>query len=301
MQALKPARTRRAYSLGPEFLLPWTAGVQSGLYGPDRMISLSDMIKFFIHEFTMQWSRVENAARQFELAAAGEKGQRLLQPQDFVSLVPVTSGLRFICKHLGLQYASQQADQFEHILESKPCSYQTVDALLEKLISAIKREADEKMLALIPSDKLNFFEQDALFGKAVNRRFPSAVLELRDAGNCLAADLNTAAVFHLMRVLELGLHLHVRVKKKPIEYAEWGSIIKKIDENIEAKIPKARGPKQTEALDFYRGLMGEFNAFKDVWRNNVMHTRRSYNAAEAIGVHQRVREFMQRLAARVSE
>jgi len=32
---------------------------------------------------------------------------------------------------------------------------------------------------------------------------------------------------------------------------------------------------------------------KDIWRNNMAHTRKPYNQTEAVGVMERVREFMQ--------
>jgi hypothetical protein len=35
---------------------------------------------------------------------------------------------------------------------------------------------------------------------------------------------------------------------------------------------------------------------KDIWRNNVSHTRKAYSDPEAVAVLQRVREFMEFLA-----
>jgi hypothetical protein len=47
--------------------------------------------------------------------------------------------------------------------------------------------------------------------------------------------------------------------------------------------------------------MGEFEAFKDVYRNNVMHVRKSYDEHQAASVLLHVREFMDRLSAKISE
>ena len=44
------------------------------------------------------------------------------------------------------------------------------------------------------------------FGKEVGRAFPSADFDIWEATKCLALDRHTACVFHLMRVMELGLH-----------------------------------------------------------------------------------------------
>jgi hypothetical protein len=174
---------------------------------------------------------------------------------------------------------------------------------------SLQNELWERRFAFIPPEKAEFFEKDgdaALFGDKVYQNFKSVRIEIKDAGNCLAADLNTAAVFHLMRVAEIGLRalarrLKVTIKKMTLEYADWGTIIFEIEEKIKLKKPKSRGKKQSEALEFYHGAIGEFNAFKDVWRNNVMHTRKSYDEKEAIRVFNHVRGFMQRLATKLSE
>src|SRR4051794_4802873 len=44
-----------------------------------------------------------------------------------------------------------------------------------------------------------------IMGAEVKAAFPSAMPDVLEVGNCLAAECNTAAVFHLMRVAEVGL------------------------------------------------------------------------------------------------
>ncbi|HZQ47853.1 MAG TPA: hypothetical protein VFC07_12620, partial [Verrucomicrobiae bacterium] len=159
-----------------------------------------------------------------------------------------------------------------------------------------------RYFAFIPSQRLIFFEKDSLFGRDVQLKFPSATNEIRDIGNCMALDLHTAAVFHCMRVVEHGLRalaIHLKVKVKyPLEFAEWGVIIKGIDRKLADLQPKARGKKKAEALEFYRLANDDCNMFKDVWRNSVMHTRGRFPEHEALGVFLRVQSFMQRLSQR---
>ena len=66
----------------------------------------------------------------------------------------------------------------------------------------------------------------------------------------------------------------------PLEYAEWGRVIGEIEGKINLIRHRPRGPKKTEAMEFYLGVLAEFNAFKDVWRNNVMHSRKAYSEVE---------------------
>ena len=53
--------------------------------------------------------------------------------------------------------------------------------------------------------------------------------------------------------------------------------------------------------DFYTGALGEVEAFKDEYRNHVMHTRKSYEEPAALNVMNHVRGFMERLSAKTNE
>ena len=149
-------------------------------------------------------------------------------------------------------------------------------------------------------------EQKDLFGKQVGKLFPDARDEIRLAGNCLAVDLNTAAVFHLMRVAEFGMralavHLNVKLKKKPIEHGGWDESIKAIETKIHFRreryySSRKKNKEELEFLKFCRMIADELFLFKEIWRNNTMHAISHYSETEAKGVFERVRDFMQRLA-----
>ena len=55
---------------------------------------------------------------------------------------------------------------------------------------------------------------------------------IKAAGNCIAADLNTAAVYHLMCVIEIGIRDLARLLKVkkvkthvPIEFGTWTKLL----------------------------------------------------------------------------
>ncbi len=146
----------------------------------------------------------------------------------------------------------------------------------------MSREVAEKSFAFIPFPKAEFFEKENLFGDSVHQKFPSMGPHIKNAGNCLAADLNTAAVYHLMCVVELGLRalakqLHVKTvrKKTPIELGTWEDVISALEQQVGARHPRTR--KGQSDAEFYNGLFIEYRAFKDIWRNRVMHTRADYD------------------------
>jgi hypothetical protein len=131
--------------------------------------------------------------------------------------------------------------------------------------------------------------------------------EIKAAGNCIASDLNTAAVFHLMRVVEFGLralaaHLAIKINEEDIQYEQWQAILVEVKNAAEkaTQSPGLSKQERAELREFYSGVLGEFNGFKDAWRNSVMHTRGVYNADTAMGLFVQVRDFMRRLAKKVS-
>jgi len=191
---------------------------------------------------------------------------------------------------------------------NKPCYWSDIESGLQGVQWAVESELLMHCFTFIPEDKEKYFERDgqnALFGKEVYQNFESARSDIKNAGNSLAADLHDAAVFHLLRVVEIGLRELAtnlglkKIAKTPLDYSGWEKVVGAINDKLEAKIPKARGQKKSAALKFKHDLLADFKAF-EILRNEIMHGRSHHNEQEAIGLLNRVRDFMQRLAIQVS-
>jgi hypothetical protein len=159
--------------------------------------------------------------------------------------------------------------------------------------------------AYIPAPNDKYFEQDKLFSEKVWEVFPDARQDIKEVGNCFAAGLFTACVFHLMRVSEYGLRfianaLGVTTKHTgsmiPLEYAEWDQIISQINQKIEAERKTPRDANREKQLQNYSEAAQHCLFMKDIWRNTVSHARKAYVEPEALGSLERVRDFMHFLA-----
>jgi hypothetical protein len=208
------------------------------------------------------------------------------------------------CSLIGLNLALKHIGYFRISLQGN-LSCKKVVHYFDEIERAIMFEVEDELFLHVPKEKAKYYESlEPLFGLAIKDKFPKASFDISEAGSCLALNRSTACVFHLMRVAEHGLRvlarrLGVKVKKKPIDYAEWEEILTQINAKVDDISKKPRGQKKTEMQEFYRGAWGEFTAFKDVWRNNVMHAHRSYDEHQALSVYLHVRDFMQRLAVKV--
>lgn len=218
-------------------------------------------------------------------------------------------GLLTICIQLQMAKTQNRIEHFVKILNASDETpfFAVINSELGGLTSTMQKELIERKYVFVPADKVKFFEQDKLFDDAVYGNFPAARGEIKEAGNCFAADLNTAAVFHLMRAVEYGLRalandLKVPIPDEELEYREWKTIIDQIYSTVKTLTDSVQGtPKhKAELREFYNGVLAEFGGFKDVWRNHIMHVRKTCNESDAKSAFIYVGDFMKRLANRPS-
>lgn len=168
-----------------------------------------------------------------------------------------------------------------------------------------QRQLALRKFAYIPSPNDQYFECEKLFGEKVYLAFERARLDIKDAGNCYAAELYTACVFHLMRVAEYGLRaiadkLNVTIidKKQPIplEYGDWNKVITGIEAKIEVTRRLANDATKQALLKRYSEGTDRIGRARDIWRNDLSHTRTRIDEPEANLALVRVTDLMQFLA-----
>ncbi len=257
----------------------------------------------FSNRFLAFWvslnSFKDGASDEIRLQGDSARADKLFRQNLTLAL----NNLKQDCELLQMDSIVKRIDHFIITL-NVPIHCTVIQAEIHAILCAVHTEAFALKFAFIPKNLEAFFEQEMLFGETVYNAFPTARPHIKDAGNCLASDLNTAAVYHFMITAELGLRAlakHVKVKLKgDLQYADWSQVIAGIDSKLDSiKLP--RGKKRQAELEFYRSLSTACEEFKDVWRNNIMHARRRYNQLESLNVYTRVSDFMERLATRVSE
>ena len=178
------------------------------------------MIRFALHaydqaEFIVRWQyqTTNHQASESDRKGTFTKKERTAL---YKKLYEITKPA---CVALQLKHSVRQIEQIEYLLGTVPPEvfYHDIATRLLSLWHTMGAEIKEKHFAFIPPEKAVFFEKADLFAEAVNRAFPGAAPEIKDAGNCLATDLHTAAVFHLIRAAEHGMralakHLKIRIR-----------------------------------------------------------------------------------------
>jgi hypothetical protein len=176
---------------------------------------------------------------------------------------------------------------------------------LEDIEKTFKRELSKKPLYVIESERYKYFSpQVPLFGTNVQEKFLSTTFELDEAAKCIALGRPTASVFHLMRMMEIGVRSVARCLgiPDPIQPAErsWGAVLKKVRGGIDAKWTTTAA-RSTGDAKIFDDLYASLDAVKNPWRNDTMHPANKYTDDEAEHVFVAVRGFMMKLADRCDE
>jgi len=87
-----------------------------------------------------------------------------------------------------------------------------------------------------------------------------------------------------------------------VEWGTWQDILRELKAEEERIGKKAKaGAAKDRALAFYSGALSDLTAFKDEYRNQVMHVRANYDELQALRALQRVRHLMERLSEKLSD
>jgi hypothetical protein len=215
--------------------------------------------------------------------AAGQGGKNLRHVQNE-------------CREIGLVISAKCID-FYFDRDQVGITLAEVIEILNQLERTIRWEMEEKLFMFVPPERASRYEIKEAFGAKVAKQFRPASFDIEEAGNCYAAARWTACVFHLMRVLELGLSAFAKEFSVPSDHTNWHNII----EGIESKVRNmgndpAKAADWKEKQERYSQAANGFMFFKDAWRNYTAHARGKYIDEEADSIYRNVRVFMQRLA-----
>ncbi|MBR1235621.1 hypothetical protein [Bradyrhizobium sp. AUGA SZCCT0182] len=154
------------------------------------------------------------------------------------------------------------------------------------------------------SRELSAFYKTQQFPQDVRLKFPSTVVDIDEAMNCLALERSTASVFHFMRVLEVAVRATASCLGVPNPTRgsdkNWGVMLNAIKNGMNTKWPTATDKMQPDAKVF-ENLLASLEAVKNPWRNATMHVENTYTMAEAQRIRHAVEGLMITMASRFDE
>ena len=235
--------------------------------------------------------------------------------------------ISYIQDKVVLNFTRQRLDALraQLVILGAGMSIRTIDRLLESIeegeviwddLKTTFREIDNRLrdelslsevYALEPREQAYFSPQEPLFGREFAKKFQTAgVYELDEAAKCLALGRPTAAVFHLMRLMEVGIKAvgHCLNIPPPAKDSErnWGRILEKIKTEMDRR-NTTRPPDWTipNEKELFAETYASLNSVRVAWRNTTMHVENKYTDDEAEHIFVAVKGFMKKLASRMDE
>ncbi|HXQ10115.1 MAG TPA: hypothetical protein VN805_03855 [Caulobacteraceae bacterium] len=195
-------------------------------------------------------------------------------------------------ERLKLRSSQAQLARIKQYVADGHVSNNELRQLLVELVSRVMDDLSDQVFLSIPPENLRYFTPPApLFGAAVEGRFAQMSEDIAEAGKCLALDRPTAAVFHLMRVMELanralGSELGVQLA----EEKNWQCILDEANKAI-----RALDQKDPKTKQFAEAAAHLYNV-KLAWRNETMHPKQTYTPEEAEAIFNATKIFVSDLA-----
>ncbi|MGB2693799.1 MAG: hypothetical protein WBD55_01280 [Dehalococcoidia bacterium] len=210
------------------------------------------------------------------------------------------------CWEFHLPVSGKSAERMtKRLLDEKaPLTHRELAKMAEDLNTRIRDEIEGILFFSIDPTMSQYMQEPNLFGEDVTIRFPSATIDIEEAGRCLAFSRGTACVFHLMRVMETGLRVLAKSLNDPsldpARNPSWESMLKKCRKELEQPIAE-RSEEWAKDDQFFSEATAQLMAVKNAWRNPTLHVQIVYDDEKAIDVWNSVRAFMRHLAMRLNE
>jgi hypothetical protein len=211
------------------------------------------------------------------------------------------------CEEMGLHLSAKPLRTLAQILRSDSRGWpREQQGYFRDAVARIRDELSAiTLLSLSPKERELYDPPTPPFGSAFETGFASGgTFELDEAAKCLALERGTASVFHLMRLMEIAVRSVSRCLSipDPVSAADrnWGTILKKVREGIDAKWPTT-ALRLTGDGEVFDALYASLDAVKNPWRNSTMHPANKYTQKEAEHVFAAVRGFAMKLASRCDE
>ncbi len=226
--------------------------------------------------------------------AAGAFPETALDAESAGRCLEVLAGVDRECSAVGLRCSLTTIRKLELFLGAEERTKQRFRDLLEELIGRVQDELTGTLFMSISARDADLWEKPQLFGAAVSEKFPSATFDIEEAGKCLACGRGTATVFHLMRVMEVGLRAVADLLGMPFA-PNWEGYLRHLQTET-GKEWKAKSEEWRRSEPFYREVLGHLQIVKIAWRNPTMHVSSVHTQEQAEDIFNAVRSFIRQLA-----
>ncbi len=188
-------------------------------------------------------------------------------------------------------------DQIERVraeLKEPQCTYGEVGQLMNDLRLRMHDQLKRRLCLYIQPSRAGYYQNADSLGAQLAGGYDDAFDDAAEAYRCLALGRYTAAVFHSMRVLEVGLSKLAAHFGVDFSHSNWHKIIEAVESRIRdmGKDPTTRAADWQDQQERFSQCACSLMLLKNAWRNYTAHARGKFDDQEAIRVLDWVGSFM---------
>lgn len=216
-------------------------------------------------------------------------GEAYMPQEDLGKFLKFINDVSAQCIHLQLILSIDQIGRIKDAIR-RPVKYGYLRSVLVELRNRMADELKGRVHLSVTRPDSDLYTARFPFGEDVASKFSRAASDISEAAKCLALERPTASVFHLMRVMELGVqNFGKRLGVASTSEKTWQKILDDLNASIKAMPAKTKMQKSKK--ERYAAAHAHLFSVKLAWRNPVMHPKATYTLEEAREIFGSVKTF----------
>ncbi len=257
------------------------------------------MLKAYAHMF---YSMGDLVGGQQATVALMRQPDVVLPASTKEGMLSTLKHMRAICADVDAPMSLKGIQWAEKEMAVEGVTLRRLGDVYQELGRRIQDELSSAKFLYLPPSRAVYYEQKdesdtkyQLLTPEGKKKFAQSIEDAEEAAKCIAVGRYTAAVFHLMRVMERGVQ---RLGKKlkvsiPVEEKDWGFISKHITGALN-HLPNST-PQEKRVHTRYAKAAVYLDNVREAWRNPTMHPKETYTDEEAENVFRFVKQYMEYL------
>jgi len=247
----------------PRVVRPWENSLK---------VNLLQMIRFLAERFFSASSALQEFIHNPLLPRKQEEANRL---RDWID------SIHDQCALFGLNLSVYKAREILYALDTGQCTPSFLQPALKELHQRIEQELASEWFKYVPRNKAQYIEPGRFDVHALAAFGFDTQIEFARAGECFALGLNTATVFHLMRIIDAGLKSAAKALGITYTSEAWKTVTNKINEEMQKKY-HLKTDEWKKSEPFYAELLTDIGAIGKAHRNPTLHDLKvNYSEDEA--------------------
>lgn len=174
------------------------------------------------------------------------------------------------CIELGLKTSAITINRILVLLAEPNATYGKLRKLVDELHGRITDEMTGTLFLSLTAQEAKCYNEPIIGWQEIIQRFPGTIRDIEEAYKSFALGRYAAAVFHSVRVIEVGLIELGKFIQVVDPISGWAAVTKRLRQIISTKYEN-RSKFEKENFAFLEQMQGVSEALKNAWRNKVNH------------------------------